>query len=213
MGTAKLDEIVRHKDPELKPVVDDLAHGRVREAVSELDRQGQVHEIPDRNQRFEAIARDYADSSGRTLVVTPDNRSRREFNDHIRQELKDRGVVGREDHQATVLVPRQDMREGLDVYTDNSQQLTTSPRASARQDDGCKRQGYTSRQETESATKREVQLLRPVKPKSKGRPRVRFRQVKNWVTVGKVSPSGPKLLICPAVIVESHLHGAKRREG
>jgi conjugative relaxase-like TrwC/TraI family protein len=32
MRTAKLDEIVRQRDPELKQVVDDLAHGRVREA-------------------------------------------------------------------------------------------------------------------------------------------------------------------------------------
>ena len=90
MRTAKLDEIVRQKDPELKHVVDDLAHGRVREAVSELDRQGRVHEIPDRNQRLEALARDYADSSGRTLVVAPDNQSRRELNDHIRQETRHR---------------------------------------------------------------------------------------------------------------------------
>lgn len=135
MRTAKLDEIVRQKDPGLKQVVDDLAHGRVGEAVLELQNQGRVHEIPDRNERFNAIARDYADSSGRTLVVAPDNRSRQELNDHIRHELKDRGVAGREDHQATVLVPRQDMtgadrawaaqyREGDVIrYTRGSHQL------------------------------------------------------------------------------------------
>ena len=139
MRTAKLDEIVRQKDPGLKQVVDDLAHGRVREAVSELQNQGRIHEIPDRNERFDAIARDYADSSGRTLVVAPDNQSRRELNDHIRHELKDRGVVGRQDHQATVLVPRQDMtgadrawaaqyREGDVIrYTKGSQQLGIKP--------------------------------------------------------------------------------------
>jgi conjugative relaxase-like TrwC/TraI family protein len=139
MRTAKLDEIVRQKDPELKQVVNDLAHGRVREAVSELDRQGRVHEIPDRSQRFEAIAKDYAESTGRTLVVAPDNQSRRELNDHIRQELKDRGVVGRDDHKATVLVPRQDMtgadrawaaqyREGDVIrYTRGSHQLGVKP--------------------------------------------------------------------------------------
>jgi ATP-dependent exoDNAse (exonuclease V) alpha subunit len=139
MRTAKLDEIVRQKDPELKQVVDDLAHGRVREAASELDRQGRVHEIPDRSQRFEAIAKDYAESSGRTLVVAPDNQSRRELNEHIRQELKDRGVVGRDDHKATVLVPRQDMtgadrawaaqyREGDVIrYTRGSHQIGVKP--------------------------------------------------------------------------------------
>jgi hypothetical protein len=139
MHTAQLDDIVRQKDPALKQVVNDLAHGNVREAVSELQKQGRVHEIPDRNERFDAIARHYADSSGRTLVVAPDNQSRQELNDHIRHELKDRGVVGREDHQATVLVPRQDMsgadrawaaqyREGDVVrYTKGSQQLGIKP--------------------------------------------------------------------------------------
>ena len=139
MRTAKLDEIVRQKDPGLKQVVDDLAHGRVREAVSELQNQGRIHEIPDRGERFDAIARDYADSSGHTLVVAPDNQSRRELNDHIRHELKDRGVVGHQDHQAPVLVPRQDMtgadrawaaqyREGDVIrYTKGSEQLGIKP--------------------------------------------------------------------------------------
>ena len=139
MQTAKLDEIVRQTDPGLKQVVDDLAHGRVREAMSELQGQGRVHEIPDRHQRFDAIARDYADSSRRTLVVAPDNQSRRDLNDHIRHELKDRGVVGRDDHRAEVLVPRQDMtgadrawaaqyREGDVIrYTKGSQKLDIKP--------------------------------------------------------------------------------------
>jgi conjugative relaxase-like TrwC/TraI family protein len=139
MHTAKLEEIVRQTDPGLKQVVDDLSHGRVREAMTELQNQGRVHEIPDRNQRFEAIARDYADGSGRTLVVVPDNQSRQELNDHIRQELKERGTVGPEDHKATVLVPRQDMtgadrawaaqyREGDVIrYTKGSYELKINP--------------------------------------------------------------------------------------
>lgn len=139
MRTAKLDEIVRQTDPGLKRVVDDLAHGRVREAVAALQSQGRIHEIPDRSERINAIARDYTGSSGRTLVVAPDNQSRRDLNDHIRQELKDRGAIGRQDHQATVLVPRQDMtgadrawaaqyREGDVIrYTKGSQQLGIKP--------------------------------------------------------------------------------------
>ncbi len=139
MRTAKLDEIVRQNEPALKQVVDDLAHGRVREAVSELQRQGRVHEVPDRHERFNAVAREYADSPGRALVVAPDNQSRRDLNDHIRHELKDRGIVGDKDHQATVLVPRQDMtgadrawaaqyREGDVIrYTKGSHQFGIKP--------------------------------------------------------------------------------------
>jgi len=109
MRTAKLDEIVRQRDPELKRVVGELAQGRVREAVADLQKQGRVHEIADREQRFGAIAREYANSSSRTLVVSPDNQSRLELNDRIREELKSRGVVSSQDHKASVLVPRQDM--------------------------------------------------------------------------------------------------------
>ena len=109
MRTAKLEEIVRQRDPELKRVVGELAQGRVREAVGDLQKQGRVHEIPDRQQRFDTIAREYANSSSRALVVSPDNQSRRELNDRIREELKSRGVVSRDDHRASVLAPRQDM--------------------------------------------------------------------------------------------------------
>jgi hypothetical protein len=43
------------------------------------------------------------------LVVSPDNRSRTEINQAIHSELQAKGVVGKEEHQTTVLVPRQDL--------------------------------------------------------------------------------------------------------
>src|SRR5262249_53970973 len=60
-------------------------------------------------QRLSAIARDYANSGDRTLVVAPDNQTRQELNDRIRHELKDRGTVTGPDQQVKTLVPRQDM--------------------------------------------------------------------------------------------------------
>ncbi len=51
--TARLDEIVRQKDPALKEVVEQLSRGKVREAIQKLDTQGRVHEIPDRDERLE----------------------------------------------------------------------------------------------------------------------------------------------------------------
>src|SRR5579875_2427209 len=62
MVTVRLDEIVRQKDPELRRVVEQLARGEVREAVQSLERQGRVHEIPDRLERIKAIAGEYAQS-------------------------------------------------------------------------------------------------------------------------------------------------------
>jgi conjugative relaxase-like TrwC/TraI family protein len=57
MQTARLDEIVRQKDPALKETVEQLARGEVRDAIAKLDQQGRVHEIPDHNERVEAIAK------------------------------------------------------------------------------------------------------------------------------------------------------------
>jgi len=109
MVTVRLKEIVRQKDPDLKRVVEQLARGQVHEAVETLGRQGRVLEIADHDQRMAAIAREYATSPERTLVVSPDNRSRMEINEHIHAELQGRGAVSNIEHHIRTLVPRQDM--------------------------------------------------------------------------------------------------------
>ncbi|WP_348260988.1 MobF family relaxase [Telmatobacter sp. DSM 110680] len=109
MLTVRLEEIVRQKDPELKRVVEQLARGQVHEAVESLDRQGRVHEISDHHRRIAAIAKEYAGSPERTLVVSPDNRSRIEINECIHAELQGRGIVQNVEHDFRTLVPRQDM--------------------------------------------------------------------------------------------------------
>jgi conjugative relaxase-like TrwC/TraI family protein len=109
MRTAHLDEIIRQKDPALKQAVEQLAHGQVHEAIDNLRQQGRVHEILNREERLEAIAKAYAEQPDRTLVVSPDNRSRQEINERIHCELQSSGRVGEQEHRLTVLVPRQEM--------------------------------------------------------------------------------------------------------
>ncbi len=109
MRTAKLDEIVRQRDAALKQVVEQLAQGKVGEAVQGLERQGRVHEVANQADRVAAIAKEYARQPENTLVVSPDNRSRAEINQAIRTELQGTGVVGKEEHRTDVLVPRQDL--------------------------------------------------------------------------------------------------------
>ncbi len=109
MKTARLNEIVRQRDPELKQVVEQLARGEVGEAIGGLERQGRVHEVKDPAARIEAIAKEYARSPENTLVVSPDNRSRTEINQAIHSELQGRGLVGREEFRVDALVPRQDL--------------------------------------------------------------------------------------------------------
>ena len=109
MRTAKLDEIVRQKDPALKSAVEMLATGQVSAALDALKKQGRVMEIPNAEERYRAIARSYVESPDKTLIVSPDNGSRRELNSAVRQELKANGTVAPEDYSFRVLVQRQDM--------------------------------------------------------------------------------------------------------
>jgi conjugative relaxase-like TrwC/TraI family protein len=109
MRTAKLDEIVRQKDPALKSAVEMLATGHVSAALDALQKQGRVREIPNAEERHRAIAKSYIESPEKTLIVSPDNASRRELNSAVRQELKASGTVAPEDHSFRILVQRQDM--------------------------------------------------------------------------------------------------------
>jgi conjugative relaxase-like TrwC/TraI family protein len=109
MHTAELDEIVRQKDPALKSAVELLATGQVSAALDALQQQGRVKEIPNAQECVRAIAKSYAESPDNTLIVSPDNASRRELNVAVRQELKAAGTIAPEDHALRVLVQRQDM--------------------------------------------------------------------------------------------------------
>jgi conjugative relaxase-like TrwC/TraI family protein len=109
MLTAKMDEIVRQKDPALKSAVELLASGQAAAAVDLLQKQGRIREIVDPQERIRAIARSYAASPENTLIVSPDNASRCDLNMAVRQELKSNGVVAAEDHSFRVLAQRQDM--------------------------------------------------------------------------------------------------------
>ena len=109
MRTAKLNEIVRQKDPALKSTVELLATGQISAALDALGQQGRVQQIPGKEERIRAIAKSYVESPENTLIVSPDNASRRELNAAVRQELKATGALAKEDHTFRVLVPRQDM--------------------------------------------------------------------------------------------------------
>ncbi|HEV2196061.1 MAG TPA: MobF family relaxase [Candidatus Acidoferrum sp.] len=107
--TARLDEIVRQKDAALKEVVRQLARGHVRDAIEKLEAQGRVHQIVDRNERLNEIAHEYAAKPEGTLVVSPDNHSRREINDAIHRMMQSTGQVNAEEQKYRVLVARQEI--------------------------------------------------------------------------------------------------------
>ena len=109
MRTSHLDQIVRQKDPELLRAVEHLSRGETAPGLQLLHLQGRVTEIPDRQQRIEAIVRDYVAQPKSTLVVSPDNASRREINDAVRAELHSTGALSKDNQAMTVLTPRSDL--------------------------------------------------------------------------------------------------------
>jgi conjugative relaxase-like TrwC/TraI family protein len=107
--TARLDEIVRQKDPGLKEVVEQLSRGDVKGAIEKLDAQGRVHEIVDHDERLREIAGEYAKQPEGTLVVSPDNQSRMDINRIIHREMQAGGQVDHSEHPMRVLIARQEI--------------------------------------------------------------------------------------------------------
>jgi hypothetical protein len=109
MRTAQLDQIMRQKDPALLKAVEHLSNNETTVGVEMLAQQGRITEIVDPEQRVAAIAKEYAAHPENTLIVSPDNASRRAINQAVRHELQALGVVDTKDHSMRVLAPRNDM--------------------------------------------------------------------------------------------------------
>jgi conjugative relaxase-like TrwC/TraI family protein len=109
MRTSQLDQIVRQKDPELLRAVEYLSRNETSTGIQLLQQQGRISEIPDHKQRIEAIAKDYVARPENTLIVSPDNASRRDINDAVRAELQSSGTLSKENHPMTVLTQRSEL--------------------------------------------------------------------------------------------------------
>jgi conjugative relaxase-like TrwC/TraI family protein len=109
MRSALLDRIVRQKDPELLRAVGHLSKNEVETGVRLLQSQGRVTEIPDAEQRITAIAKNYVAHPENTIIVSPDNASRRVLNQAVRQELQTVGLLEMNNRSIPVLTPRSDM--------------------------------------------------------------------------------------------------------
>jgi conjugative relaxase-like TrwC/TraI family protein len=109
MQTARLDKIVRQRDPQLLMAVEHLSKNETEIGVQMLRQQGRVTEIVDAQERVAAIANAYAAHPENTVIVSPDNASRRAINQAVRRELQVLGALDKQDHNLRVLAPRSDM--------------------------------------------------------------------------------------------------------
>ena len=110
MRTSQLDQIVRQRrNPELLKAVQHLAKGETAKGVELLAQQGRITQVADPNERIAAIAKDYAANPERTIIVSPDNRSRQLINQAVRVELQEAGRMATEQKTFSVLAHRSDM--------------------------------------------------------------------------------------------------------
>ncbi|HZP06472.1 MAG TPA: MobF family relaxase [Terracidiphilus sp.] len=109
MQTAQLDQIVRQRDPQLLKAVEHLSKSDTEIGLQMLQEQGRVTEIADTQERIVAIAKAYVGHPENTIIVSPDNASRRAINQAVREELQTLGSLDKQDHSMRVLTPRSDM--------------------------------------------------------------------------------------------------------
>jgi conjugative relaxase-like TrwC/TraI family protein len=109
MRTVRLEEIIRQHDPQLKQAVDLLSRDKVKEAVDQLKQQGRVHEVANGPARLKAVVEDYLQAPEKSLVISPDNRSRNEINRMVHERLRADQRIGSEQQRVTVLINRQEL--------------------------------------------------------------------------------------------------------
>ncbi len=109
MRSALLDRVVRQKNPELLKAIEYLSRNETETGVRMLQQQGRVTEIPDAEHRISNIAKSYAAHPANTIIVSPDNASRRALNQEVRRELQAAGLLEKTDRTLRVLIPRSDM--------------------------------------------------------------------------------------------------------
>ncbi len=99
---------IQRQTGEYREAVALLAQNRIQEGFQMLDRLGWVKEIEDGDQRYQIIAKDYADaaSSGESvLAIAPTHAEGDLLTTNIRNLLKERGVIGMEERQFEQLNP------------------------------------------------------------------------------------------------------------
>ena len=109
MQTAQLDQIVRQRDAQLLKAVEHLSRNETETGIRILQQQGRVTEIADAEQRIAAIAKSYTNHPENTIIVSPDNASRRAINQAVRRQLQALDAVDKRDHSMQVLTPRSEM--------------------------------------------------------------------------------------------------------
>lgn len=142
--TFELTTIFRQKDESLKQAVQHTlpSEPKIQQAMTLLERNGQITELKDRNDRIQTIAQTYAslskDQQQKTLVLDPTRQGVKDLNHAIRHQLQQTGQLPTQEISIKTLVARDvsktELEKGAvgsvykigDIVTVNSQVLKQS---------------------------------------------------------------------------------------
>ena len=142
--TFELTTIFRQKDDTLKQTVQHSlpSEPKIQQAMTLLERNGQITELKDRHDRIQTIAQSYANLSKeqqqKTLVLDPTRQGVKDLNNAIRHQLQQTGQLPTQETTIKTLVARDvgktELEKGAvgsvfkigDVITVNSQALKQS---------------------------------------------------------------------------------------
>lgn len=113
MQTFHLRKIVRQRPESYREVVQQLSKGQVAAALDSLHKEMRTHIVPNEAHRHHAIALWYAMDAQRTLVISPDNRSRQQISDAIRAYRAEKGELTGEIYRMRALESRSLTKEDL----------------------------------------------------------------------------------------------------
>ena len=151
MKTAMLEKIVRQQDPQLLAAVELLSQNETKQGIAMLQQQGRVTEIQDKSSRIAAIAGAYADNATNTIIVSPDNESRRAINQQVREELQERGLLSGNSTSLDTLIPRNDMTGADRQWAAQYKPGDVLHYSRGSKDLGIERQSYATVQQVDAA--------------------------------------------------------------
>ncbi len=103
LKTTRMSEVQRQKEYGYRQVVADISEKRIDKAFNKLEKQGRISEITDRQERLDAIVKDYTIRMSKdTIIVTARNADKNQLNKDIRTDLKQQGKLPQQQHAFAV---------------------------------------------------------------------------------------------------------------
>lgn len=101
-----LKETTRFTDKDTKKIVEAMARKEIDTAFSKLESTNKIHEIENREDRLNAIVKDYLSTDKDTIVTTNTNADRHVLNTKLHEGLQEQGKVSKEEYTFTIREPR-----------------------------------------------------------------------------------------------------------